>query len=289
MKSYSDSKQFERTFVLDFKTARAEESVGKKLLRVLCASLAHLFLSKFQHGDTEITESARRDSIFPIDSEGATEGGQGQTAKPCRPWKTVRKSFRALLRVRRNSFYCAPSGRALIVNLLPEAARCALAPGYHMPRLRCSARVTVFVLTLVSLYLPASALSKEAQPAEDPQIEQRMRNLTQQLRCLVCQNETLADSQADLAEDLRREIREQMRAGKTDQEILAYLTQRYGDFVLYKPPIKSTTYLLWFGPFVLLIVGLMVLYRYLRHRKELIPESPLTADERRRAEQLLRT
>ena len=287
MKSHPDSKQFEGTLVLDIKTARPEGSVGKKLLRV---SIVYLFLSKFQHGDTEITESARRDSIFPTDSERAAEGSQGQTAKPCRPWKTVRKSFRALLTARRNSFYCAPSGRALIVNLSPGAARCALAPGYHRPRLRRSARVTVFVLTLVSLYLPVtSALSKEAQPAEDPQIEQRMRNLTQQLRCLVCQNETLADSQADLAEDLRREIREQMRAGKTDQQILAYLTQRYGDFVLYRPPIKSTTYLLWFGPFVLLIIGLIVLYRYVKHRKELIPESPLTADERRRAEQLLRT
>src|SRR6266571_9486810 len=133
-------------------------------------------------------------------------------------------------------------------------------------------------LLLMVFCLAPGLTAKEAQPAEDPKIEQRMRNLTQQLRCLVCQNETLADSQADLAEDLRREIREQMRAGKTDQEILAYLTQRYGDFVLYKPPIKSTTYLLWFGPFLLLIVGLIVLYRYVRHRKELISENPLTAD-----------
>src|SRR5881409_2927730 len=110
----------------------------------------------------------------------------------------------------------------------------------------------LFFLLLVSSPVTI-ALAKEAKRTEDPQIEQRMKNLTQQLRCLVCQNETLADSQADLAEDLRREIRTQMKAGKTDQEILAYLTQRYGDFVLYKPPIKSTTYLLWFGPFAFLI------------------------------------
>ena len=147
----------------------------------------------------------------------------------------------------------------------------------------------VAFLVLVAICLVPAVIAKEAQPAEDPQIEQRMKNLTEQLRCLVCQNETLADSQADLAEDLRREIRAQIKAGKTDQEILAYLTQRYGDFVLYRPPVKATTYLLWFGPFALLTVGLVVLYRYVRHRKEAISEKPLTADERTRAEQLLRT
>src|SRR2546421_10018724 len=111
------------------------------------------------------------------------------------------------------------------------------------------------------------AFAKDAKPVEDPAIEQRMQALTQQLRCLVCQNETLADSQADLAEDLRKQIREQMKAGKSDQEILAYLTQRYGDFVLYNPPVKATTYLLWFGPFVLLLAGTFVLYGYLKHRR----------------------
>jgi len=131
-------------------------------------------------------------------------------------------------------------------------------------------------------------VAKEAKPAEDPQIEQRMRAMTQQLRCLVCQNETLADSQADLAEDLRRQIREQMKAGKSDQEILAFLTERYGDFVLYKPPVKATTYLLWFGPFVLLLGGTLMLYRFLKQRRELIAYQPLTADERKRAEELLK-
>jgi cytochrome c-type biogenesis protein CcmH len=149
-------------------------------------------------------------------------------------------------------------------------------------------RQAAYLLLLLFCCSPV-AIAKEAQPAEDPQIEQRMKNLTQQLRCLVCQNETLADSQAELAEDLRREIRAQMKAGKTDQEILAYLTQRYGDFVLYKPPVKSTTYLLWFGPFVLLILGVLFLYQYVRRRKELIAEKPLTAEEHKRAEQLLRT
>ncbi|HSP63655.1 MAG TPA: cytochrome c-type biogenesis protein [Pyrinomonadaceae bacterium] len=146
-------------------------------------------------------------------------------------------------------------------------------------------RVWILLLLLSSL---APALAKEAQPVEDPQIEQRMQALTQQLRCLVCQNETLADSRADLAEDLRKEIREQMKAGKSDQEIIAFLTQRYGDFVLYKPPVKATTYLLWFGPFVLLLAGTLLLYRYLKHRREIIQEQPLTADEHKRAAELLR-
>ena len=145
----------------------------------------------------------------------------------------------------------------------------------------------VFLISLVICFASV-ALAKEAKPAEDPQIEQRMRALTEQLRCLVCQNETLADSRADLAEDLRKEIREQMKAGKSDQEIIAFLTQRYGDFVLYKPPVKSTTYLLWFGPFVLLFAGTGVLYLYLKKRRELIDDQPLTADERTRAEEILR-
>jgi cytochrome c-type biogenesis protein CcmH len=147
-------------------------------------------------------------------------------------------------------------------------------------------RVSILILVLISLAAPA--LAKDAQPVEDPQIEQRMQALTQQLRCLVCQNETLADSRADLAEDLRKEIREQMKAGKSDQEIIAFLTQRYGDFVLYKPPVKATTYLLWFGPFVLLLAGTLLLYRYLKHRREIIQDQPLTAAEHKRAEELLR-
>src|SRR5436853_6606560 len=151
----------------------------------------------------------------------------------------------------------------------------------------CSIRLIVLLGLLISFAVFTAA--KEAQPNEDPQIEQRMKTLTEQLRCLVCQNETLADSQADLAEDLRRQIREQMKAGKSDQEIIAFLTQRYGDFVLYNPPVKSTTYLLWFGLFVLLLAGIAVLYRYLSRRKELIHERPLSPEERRRAEELLRS
>jgi cytochrome c-type biogenesis protein CcmH len=148
-----------------------------------------------------------------------------------------------------------------------------------------------FLLMVMICGLLASSsgfvVAKEAQSNEDPQIEQRMKTLTEQLRCMVCQNETLDASRADLAENLRKEIREQIKAGKSDQEIIAFLTQRYGDYVLYNPPVKRTTYLLWFGPFILLIGGTVVLYRYLKNRREMIKESPLSADERKRAEDIL--
>ena len=132
------------------------------------------------------------------------------------------------------------------------------------------------------------AIAKEAQPTgDDPAVEQRLAKLGKELRCLVCQNETLADSQADLAEDLRREIREQIKAGKSDKEIIEFLTARYGQFILYRPRVTPTTYLLWFGPFVLLLGGLFLLFNYIKQRRDLVPEKPLSADERRRAEELL--
>jgi len=147
--------------------------------------------------------------------------------------------------------------------------------------------VVLFLLLLLSCMAFALATGAAQSAADDPAMEARLRNLSQELRCLVCQNETLADSRADLADDLRREIREQMKAGKSDQEIIAFLTQRYGDFVLYRPRVRPVTYLLWFGPFVLLISGMLVLYRYVKQRRDSISEKPLTAAERRRAEDLL--
>jgi cytochrome c-type biogenesis protein CcmH len=159
-------------------------------------------------------------------------------------------------------------------------------PYGHSPQ-RHRELILAVVMLLTLAWVP-SLYAQVARPIEDPAIEQRMKHLTKELRCLVCQNETLADSQAPLAEDLRREIREQIKAGKTDKEILAYATQRYGDFVLYNPPVKATTYLLWFGPFVLLIGGTAFLYRYVKRRRDLIDVKPLTADERSRAEKLLK-
>lgn len=150
-------------------------------------------------------------------------------------------------------------------------------------------RRLVVQLILVCLVL-MPALAKEAQPvADDPVLEARVMKLSKELRCLVCQNETLADSRADLAEDLRREIREQMKAGKSDKEIIDFLTARYGKFVLYRPPVDPTTYFLWFGPFLLLLGGLVLLFRYVKQRRDLIVEQPLSAEDRRRAEALLNT
>jgi cytochrome c-type biogenesis protein CcmH len=143
-------------------------------------------------------------------------------------------------------------------------------------------------LLIVFCFLTSLALAKEAKPlSNDPELEKRVMALSEKLRCLVCQNETLAGSRADLAEDLRNQIREQMKAGKSDQEIINYLTNRYGKFILYDPPVDPTTYLLWFGPFVLLVAGLLLLFRYVKQRSVLIAESPLSAEERRRAEALL--
>jgi cytochrome c-type biogenesis protein CcmH len=146
------------------------------------------------------------------------------------------------------------------------------------------------VAILMALALAGAYRAQVAQPAadtNDPVVEARLKHLSKELRCLVCQNETLADSQAGLAEDLRREIREQIRAGKTDDEIMNFLTQRYGQFILYRPQVTPTTYLLWFGPFILLLIGMVVLFRYIRQRRDSIPDKPLTAEERRRATELL--
>ena len=120
-------------------------------------------------------------------------------------------------------------------------------------------------LFIVFLLLANTAFAGDAKPlADDPVIEARLKAMSSELRCLVCQNTTLADSSAPLAEDLRKEIREQLRAGKSDQEVIDYLVARYGDFVRYRPPVNNETALLWFGPFVLLIIGGFVLYRVLK-------------------------
>jgi len=124
---------------------------------------------------------------------------------------------------------------------------------------------------------------KEAIPvAEDPEVEKRMLVLTEDLRCLVCQNESIADSRAEFSNDIRRIIREQIKANKTDAEIIDFLVDRYGDFVLYNPPMKTTTVLLWFGPLIMFLISLWVLIRYLKRRRIQIEEISLTeADEKK--------
>jgi cytochrome c-type biogenesis protein CcmH len=133
-----------------------------------------------------------------------------------------------------------------------------------------------------------NASAKEAVPlAEDPIVEQRMIAISEELRCLVCQNESLAGSRADLAMDLRRELRELIKQGKTDAEIRDFMVSRYGDFVLYRPPVKPMTWLLWLGPFALVIVGIGALFHYLRQRNQDETPAALTAEELQRAQALL--
>ena len=136
--------------------------------------------------------------------------------------------------------------------------------------------------------LAGPAPADEALPTlNDPVAAKREVELAKQLRCLVCQNETIADSRAGLAVDLRNKLREQMAAGKSDAEIIAFMTERYGDFVLYRPPLKATTVLLWVGPFLLLAVGLLIGWRAVRARAKAAPPEPLSAADRERAERLL--
>ena len=121
------------------------------------------------------------------------------------------------------------------------------------------------------------------------ELQKRLLALSEELRCLVCQNQNIADSNAELAQDLRREIRGMIAAGKSDKEIIDFMVVRYGDFVLYRPPVQGNTLLLWGGPLVLMVLGLFLLVRYLRQRTRRVVESerPLSADEARRAEALL--
>ena len=134
--------------------------------------------------------------------------------------------------------------------------------------------------SLAVVFLLVSSLT-----VADDALERRVTNLAHELRCLVCQNQTIADSQAPLAVDLRNQIREQMTAGKSDQEITDFMVQRYGDFVLYRPPMKATTVFLWTGPFLFLVLGLFFLFRFLRRRQ--VPPPQLTDSERAQAAKLL--
>jgi cytochrome c-type biogenesis protein CcmH len=145
----------------------------------------------------------------------------------------------------------------------------------------------LFALLLAGLVAPG--LAKDAAPAAaDPALEARVMALAGTLRCLVCQNETLADSRADLATDLKNQIREKLRAGESEDAVIAFLVARYGDFVLYRPPFKPVTILLWLGPFVLLAAGFGSLAVYLnRRRRQQAAAGGLGAAERARAREIL--
>ena len=136
-----------------------------------------------------------------------------------------------------------------------------------------------------------SLQAKEAVPlADDPVAEKRLMAISAELRCLVCQNQNIADSNAELAQDLRREIRGMIQEGQSDRQIMDFMVARYGDFVLYRPPVKTNTFLLWFGPLLILVVGLGALLRYLRRRNQsagVRAASDLSEADRQRAESLL--
>lgn len=147
------------------------------------------------------------------------------------------------------------------------------------------ARLLTLLLLLAS---PIPGHAKDASPAAaDPVLEKRVMALAAELRCLVCQNQTIADSNADLATDLRKEIREKMRQGESESEILDFMVARYGDFVLYRPPLKTTTALLWFGPLLLLAVGALILVRLVRRRRPAEDDAEMSAAQRSRAAELL--
>jgi cytochrome c-type biogenesis protein CcmH len=148
--------------------------------------------------------------------------------------------------------------------------------------------VRAVVAALLFLLAPWVSQAGEAVPTDLDRMQQRRAmDLAEHLRCLVCQNQTIADSNAELAQDLRRQVREQIAQGKSDTEIVSFMVQRYGDFVLYKPPVKSTTVLLWFGPGLLLLLGIVVLIRNVRARGRRTEPAALSKEEHQQATTLL--
>ena len=140
-------------------------------------------------------------------------------------------------------------------------------------------RVLALALVLLVSSLVLLAHAKEAEPtSSNPELEARVLAIGAELRCLVCQNETIAASHADLAVDLRNQVREMLRQGNSDADVMRYMTDRYGDFILYRPPVKSTTLVLWYGPVALLVAGLVGLWWMLRRRNRLAADQ-FDADE----------
>lgn len=145
-----------------------------------------------------------------------------------------------------------------------------------------------WLIVLMLAFSTLTSQAKEAAPlAQDEAVEKRLVDISSELRCLVCQNESLSGSRAELANDLRREIRAMIKDGKSDKEIMDFMVDRYGDFVRYRPPLKGSTLLLWFGPGLFLVGGLSALVLYLRRRNKAIEDAPLSAEEQGEADRLL--
>lgn len=178
------------------------------------------------------------------------------------------------------AFFCSLKRRARASVPLASAARAAG---------RQSAAWIASTLLLAALALPAFAVLP-SEKLSDPALEARAREISKELRCLVCQNQSIDDSNADLARDLRVLVRERLVAGDSDAQVLAYITDRYGDFVLLRPPVKSYTLALWAGPFLVLLVAGAGTALYLRRRRrdvEMAAATPLTAEEEARIQALL--
>lgn len=144
------------------------------------------------------------------------------------------------------------------------------------------------IVFLVGICIGLANAGEASPMAEDPVVEARLVHISQELRCMVCQNESLSSSRAELADDLRREVRDLIRANKSDQEIKDFLVSRYGDFVLYRPEVKPLTWVLWFGPFVVLLMAAIFLLAYLRQRRLAVQPQALSDTDRARVEQLLK-
>jgi cytochrome c-type biogenesis protein CcmH len=153
----------------------------------------------------------------------------------------------------------------------------------------CIKWLCVAILLVMSSLVPTQA--KEAAPlAEDPLVEKRLIHISEELRCMVCQNESLASSRAELANDLREEVRKLIREDRSDSQIKEYLVTRYGDFVLYKPEVKPLTWVLWFGPFLLLVLAILGMAYYLRQRQGAQTAQPALSDEdRRKVQEILKS
>ena len=148
-------------------------------------------------------------------------------------------------------------------------------------------RLFILILAImVSIPLNASAV-EPSEILQNPQLELRARNLSQNIRCLVCQNQSIDDSNASLAKDLRKIVREQLVSGASDNEIYDFLIARYGDFVLLRPPIKVTTYVLWYGPLFIFFAGLLLSVLFLIRRKRIMPEEPLSLEEKEELSSLI--
>ena len=144
------------------------------------------------------------------------------------------------------------------------------------------------IIAVLLMVVAQISFAKEAVPtAEDPELEKLVNEISAELRCLVCQNQTIADSHAALAVDLKNQVRDMVRQGKTRDDVVDYMVERYGDFVRYRPPVKPETYLLWVGPFLLLAGGILLLVVNLKKRKTMVVDTPLSEEEHQKLDSIL--